>query len=191
MSSRIGPMPQQKMILPAESSSESSGSKKTKARVRYEKVIVWSCDKCGQQGGMTTDIESCPDCDHIRCKNCSTERIKTKEVRKTRSAAASGEFSSPNIETSVHTANPALSLTAEDFSTTPPETKLASWNSDGPEQQLNVTNPEKTKIEIGRDVNLRFACPFQKKDPWQYGFSQTRKYRACLGPGYSPLRRLK
>jgi hypothetical protein len=38
-----------------------------------ERICVWNCDNCGRQGGMSVEIEDCPDCEHPRCENCRTE----------------------------------------------------------------------------------------------------------------------
>src|SRR6266536_2298903 len=51
------------------------GSKKPQDRqATYEVVHVWVCDNCGS-GGMTTFIEICPECQHPRCSNCTTEPV--------------------------------------------------------------------------------------------------------------------
>jgi len=38
-----------------------------------ERICVWTCDNCGGQGGMSVEIENCPDCQHPRCENCKAE----------------------------------------------------------------------------------------------------------------------
>jgi len=50
------------------------------------------------------------------------------------------------------------------------------------------------KFDQNQNRRLGFACPFHKRLPQKYCVSadpESRKYRTCLGPGYSELRRLK
>lgn len=39
----------------------------------YDYFWTWSCDNCGGEGGMTTQIPQCPECDHHRCLDCPLE----------------------------------------------------------------------------------------------------------------------
>jgi hypothetical protein len=38
-----------------------------------EYIWTWCCDNCGVEGGMTTQIQQCPGCDHYRCSDCPLE----------------------------------------------------------------------------------------------------------------------
>lgn len=47
----------------------------------YAYYYVWTCHACvgssdiPQSSGMTTYIESCPECDHFRCEDCELEIV--------------------------------------------------------------------------------------------------------------------
>jgi hypothetical protein len=62
-------------------SSRHHGSSRPPAKSVY--CWVWACCACGVQGGMTTQVEVCPEygCQHTRCTYCPMEQVKVPATR--------------------------------------------------------------------------------------------------------------
>jgi len=86
-------------------SSSKSGRSKFYREPKYVYQWTWACCNCPSSAGMTTVIDHCPDCQHLRCDNCPAESNK---IRATRSMVARDRFpltSSASIST--HTSSSA------------------------------------------------------------------------------------
>ncbi|CCC14535.1 hypothetical protein SMACR_09435 [Sordaria macrospora] len=69
---------------------------------------------------------------------------------------------------------------------------------DGDEDEKNIDTGSGPGVAGNEESQPMLACPFHKRDPEKYGIQQTNsangkkhKYRACTGPGFKSIQRLK
>jgi hypothetical protein len=83
------------------SSKSGSGRPKLYGEAEYVYQWTWACCNCSSSAGMTTVIDHCPDCQHLRCDNCPAESNK---IRASRSMVARDRFPlAKPASTSTHT----------------------------------------------------------------------------------------